>query len=128
MSKITDYDKLRAIWYEKLKTEGFHDIESNDDNLKVWSSRFARENSIEVWQAKSTYYIMATNFLHDYNFKSPLERIVWEYHSNAISVRDTVDILSSTGVSSLGRDAIWLIIKRLEKIMKDMYMSGNNNE
>lgn len=118
----TEYDKLRAYWYEVLKQQGFDDIEADDENLKVWSSKFTRKKSLDTMQAKEEYYRMATNFLREYKFKSRLERIIWEYHTNAISVRDIAKLLNDAKVSELKKDAIWTIVNRLETLMKKRYL------
>ena len=125
---ITEYEKLRAIWYKKLEKEGFVDIETDENNLKSWSAKFASKRSQDLWQAKEAYYYMATNFLNDYKFESSFEKIVWEYHTNAISIRDIVKLLrKKTKVTPINRTFIWSIVNRLETTMKKMYLSGYTN-
>lgn len=123
-NKSDDYDKLRAIWYQKLKDEGYNDIESDEDHLKTWSTKFASKKSQADWQAKATYYSMASNFLNDYPFENDLERIIWEYHANAISVRDIAITLNKAGITKTNRTTVWQTIKRLEAKMKSLYLSG----
>lgn len=124
MSKPTEYDKLRALWYEKLKAEGFSDIESTDGNLRSWSSKVAIRNSYEDCQTKSEYYSMASKFLHDYTFDSAIEKVIWEYHANGISVRDITETLNKAKVLPLpaGKSSVWVLINKLERKMKAMYM------
>lgn len=122
MSNPSDYDKLRAVWYKKLKDDGFEDIESDDHNLKVWSSKFARKKTLVSWQAKAAYYYMAENFLRDYKFVSNREKVIWEYHANALSIREITRLLKKVRIKT-SRMAVWRIVIRLEKIMKKMYMN-----
>lgn len=125
---ITEYDKLRAVWYKKLEKEGFQDIETDEHNLKSWSAKFASRKSQELWQAKEAYYYMATNFLNEYAFDSALEKTIWEYHTEAISIRDIVKLLrKKTKVMIINRSSIWTTINRLETTMKKMYLSGYVN-
>ena len=122
---VTEYEKLRAVWYKKLEKEGFVDIESDEDNLKSWSAKFATPKSQELMESKAAYYHMATHFLNDYQFESALEKTILEYHTEAISVRDIAKLLrKKTKVMTLDRNVVWKTVKRLETIMKKMYMSG----
>lgn len=119
--KKDSFKELQAKWYGKLKKEGFEDAEIDEDNLKLWSTRFFARHSIEQIQAKQAYYQMAENFLNDYKFETKRERIIWEYHSNGISVRDIVLVLRKVRIKT-GRQTIWTTVKRLQKKMYDMYM------
>lgn len=129
MSKSrNDYEKLRDKWYAKLKKEGFEDIEVNEAELKEYSaSTLRRKRDFNNWQDKAAYYSMATNFLNDYRFASELEKVMWEYHSNAISIRDIVKLLSKAKVAKLNRHDVWVIINKLRKTMMKMYMNGGIN-
>lgn len=135
MSKkpLTEYEKLRAVWYAKLKKEGFDDIETDEYHLKTWSSKFASKKSQELWRSKEAYYYMTTTFLNDYKFESKLEKIIWEYHSEAISVRDIVKLLRSLhyrkiGTASVDRNSVWAVIHHLETIMKNMYLNKQSDQ
>ena len=43
----TEYDKLKEIWYGKLKKSGFEDIERDENTLKEYSSWIFNENICE---------------------------------------------------------------------------------
>lgn len=120
-----DYKKLKKLWYQKLKTSGFEDAESSEHHLKVWSSQFARKKSVLSWEAKAAYYHMANAFLNAYKFESDLERIIWEYHSNAISVRNITKLLKKVQIHT-NRMTVWRTVNKLENKMKEMYLIGNN--
>lgn len=124
-NKKTKFEQLKAKWYKKLEKSGFEDIESDENNLKVWSSIFARKNSPEVWQARAEYYQMATNFLEDYKFSNDVEKIVWEYHSNGISMRDISKLLKKARVKSIpiNRQDIGVLIRKLKNSMYSMYVA-----
>jgi hypothetical protein len=126
--KLDDYNKIRALWYKKLEKEGFKDIEDDQGRLKAWSSRFSHTRIKELYEDKQPYYNMATQFLNDYKFESRLEKIIWEYHANALSVRDITTILRKTKVAKTNRTTIWQTIKRLEEHMKRMYLIGYNEK
>ena len=124
--KPSDYEALRALWYEKLKAEGFDDIEADDHNLKIWSTTFFKEHTLEQWQAKAAYYNMADKFLIDHKFANETERTVWTYHANAMPIRDIAKIYKDAGIERMGRQTIANIIKRLENIMKTYYLAGES--
>lgn len=123
-----EYDKLRAEWYEKLQESGFSDIESDDFNLKNWSSKLSRKHTVEQWQAKEAYYSMASNFLNDYQFEAELDKVIWEYHANAISIRNIVELLKSANISKPYRDGVFTTIKRLKETMRDLYAPKPNDD
>lgn len=121
-----EYERLRAIWYQKLKDDGFNDVEQDEDNLKSWSTKFVREGTpLALIESKTAYYQMATNFLNEYKFESELEKIIWTYHTEAISYRDIATVLKETKVvKKMDRTTIWQIVQKLKKSMKNMYLSG----
>jgi len=125
MAKKTDYQKERAIWYAKLKEDGFEDIEQDEDNLKVWSSYFSRKaQSREFMESKTTYYYLATKFLDEYEFETPLDKSIWTYHEAAVSVRDIAKILAKAKIVDVSYVTIWKTIERLSFIMKKLYLAG----
>lgn len=130
MSKksVTEYEKLRAIWYKKLDKAGFKDIERDEDNLKSWTATKVNR-SLHSWESKEAYYQMATNFLSDYTFASNTEKLIWEYHAEGISTRDIAKLLKNkVKTMVVSRTTMWATVRRLEKIMKKMYLSGYENK
>ncbi len=116
MKKQKTYKELKAIWYKKLEKSGFEDIESDEDHLKSWTADRVKKH-IHTWREREQYYYMATEFLDTYKFETPLEKTIWEYHANGISVRDIVILLSKVRIKT-NRDAVWLTIRRLVNRMK----------
>lgn len=124
-AKKSEYQKQRDIWYKKLEESGFEDAERLDGTLKSWSSkfcRFANKTSIDTWEAKAAYYRMSESFLTNHKFETELDRVIWEYHANALSVRDIATTLGKIGIKT-NKDAVLAVVKRLEAVMKKTYLS-----
>lgn len=89
--------ELQRIWYAKLKQSGFVDIEKKNGQLMSPTSsntfldrhsvfrKMSDENRLETAltarQALEDYYRLARQFLHDFQFKKPYHKKVWELHS-----------------------------------------------
>lgn len=118
------FKKLQATWYAKLKDEGFEDIERSEDMLKVWSTTFtmAVPNSSTPIQlaAKESYYRFATHFLNEYKFEKDRDKVIWEYHSNGISMRNIAELLKKVNIKT-NRQCVCDTINDLTIIMKKMY-------
>lgn len=125
-SKPTDYELARALWYQKLKDEtDFIDIEQDEHRLKVWSAKHAHlYDHPSVWEANASYYHMATKFLNEFNFEKNLDKIIWEYHSEGIGLRDIAKLLDQTKVKKMSHETAAKTVRRLEHIMKTMYLHG----
>lgn len=126
-NKKLSYEEQRKFWYKKLKDDGFEDIEDVErDTLKTWALRTTAEllrvNSKIVIEAKEEYYSMCRHFLADHEFKNKKERIIWEYHTEGISTRDIAKLLEKAGIAKTSRTPVYNTIKRLENIMKDLYL------
>lgn len=116
----TEFEKLKAKWYGKLKKDGFEDIELDEDTLSTYSTEFVRKrakNQNGGFQIKADYYYMANHFLNQYPFKTPLERIIWEYHANGISARNIAQLLTKARRKRVGRMTVWRVIDRLNIVM-----------
>lgn len=115
--------RLKEVWYRKLERSGFKDIEHDENNLIDYSSSFNHnKRSAKDFYAKSEYYSMAGQFLNEFKFKSKLQKIIWEYHSNGVSARNIAKVLAKTRVSNLRKSQIWNILKPLVAEMKRMYL------
>lgn len=118
MAKLpNDFKKVKALWYKKLRDSGFEDAESDEFNLKVWSLKFTTPKTVRDWQAKTEYYYMANHFLNNYKFEAPLDKVIWEYHTNGISVREIAKLLKKVKIKA-DRNSVWLIVKKLKSAMK----------
>lgn len=117
--KKTEFNKLKSEWYKRLAESGFEDIEQDEIYLKRGTSLIDRRRV--TWESQAEYYQMATYFLNEYKFESNLERAMWEYHMNAISVRDIAQTLGEVLKKYIPRMNVWRVINRLERAMFKKY-------
>lgn len=120
-----EFNELKEFWYQKLKDSGFNDIEYNDTLLiNGPSGNLYRNKQFKngTWQAKATYYSMAESFLNEYAFSTELDKVIWEYHANGISVREISETLEKANIKKTSKSSVWLVVNRLSKIMKQMYL------
>ncbi len=125
--KPDEYAKVREVWYKKLERSGFEDIEQDEYNFKTGlnSYRFRNSDVPRDYHAKSEYYSMAGQFLHAYAFASTLEKVIWEYHSHAISVRNIAKLLRKVKTRrKMNKDSVNEVVQRLVIEMKKMYLVG----
>lgn len=125
----SDFQKEKKKWYAILKESGFKDIERNEADLKINSSRFfirSRYNRT-LWEAKAEYYRMAEAFLNEYRFKSKLEKVIWEYHTNAIGVRDIAKLINAALGPTFNKNQVHAIVKALSIKMKNRYLPNSKD-
>jgi hypothetical protein len=115
-----DFKKLNDKWQKKLKKSGFEDIEQDEFQLKIWSSRFGRSKVGEAFDTKSAYYYMATHFLNDYTFQNNTDKLIWKHHADAVSIKDIFKLLKKMKVK-ITFYAVRRTIVRLEQEMKELY-------
>lgn len=124
-SQSKEFLKLQALWYKKAKKSGFEDIEREELHLKKWSSATFMEkkngsyfNEKKVYyDSVQEYYQMAGRFLHDYAFETPLEKTIWAYHADGISVRKIANILKKKEAKGMYYFKVQTIVKKLSTIM-----------
>lgn len=128
--KPQSYLELKKIWYKKLADSGFSDLEADEHRMKKSLSTIFQQLTVREggWQAKAAYYQMADRFLLEFEFATELEKTIWEYHANAISIRDIATTLNKAKITKTNRQAIWLILRRLENIMKSKYLVGYESD
>lgn len=117
----TDFEQLQSHWYQKLKEDGFEDIETsmgNSSKLKAWHSvYFHARHSPENFAFQEEYYRRASIFLEDYSFSSHLEEEIWRYHTYGFSIRDTAKDLQTMGFK-INKDQINQTLQELAYIMR----------
>jgi hypothetical protein len=124
--KKQTFKELQATWYAKLKKTGFKDIEKDEYNLKNSTSELSRYyDTPDLWKAKETYYQMTDTFLNEYKFDTRIHKLIWEYHSNGISIRDIAKILTKAKIKSVNtsKSEIGVIVKKLKNSMYEMYLA-----
>jgi hypothetical protein len=111
-NKSKEFLKLQEKWYKKLKSDGFEDIEQDEEHLTVWHTHLFNQNYDDVkFQAKEDYYRAAGHFLHDYPFKNKKERLIWQLHSEGISIRHIVKKLKSLSFNAYRREVHEVVMK-----------------
>lgn len=122
--KKTEYERVRDVWYKKLKKEGFEDIEHYDGSINIGTPRSLNWGDELQRQLVQDYYCMAYHFLNEFPFETPLDKIIWEYHAEGLSIRDIVKVLKQTRVArGTNRIRVWKTVKKLEDTMKGLYLS-----
>ncbi len=112
-----DFKKLQKQWYSKLKDDGFQDIEQDEDNLIQWHSKlFVKTRRDIVTDSKEEYYRLAGHFLYDFKFKTRLEKTIWKYHAEGMSIQKITDLLKDEGYK-VYRSGIHKILQRLTNLM-----------
>lgn len=112
-----DLEKLQKIWYQKLKDEGFKDIEDPEGPRDGGRGAPRVDNLDEIqMQAIREYYTMARHFLVEFKFKNLIDRLVWEDYSEGVPVR-TISVNLKAKGHIKAKSSIWQRIKKLEKLM-----------
>lgn len=113
--KTKEFKALQDKWYKILAQKDFEDIEKNEHSLKLWHADYfadARRNDENVIQAKQEYYRLAGQFLFEYKFKNPMEKRIWQLHSDGKSIREIERTLTK-GYKTY-KDHIHRILQALE--------------
>ena len=118
------FNKLQAKWDAKLKKSGFTDLEPLRGGRltnTTTSNGILDKRRDDRWEADAEYYRLATHFLNDHEFKNRFEEIVWEYHSNGISVRNIAKTLNKVRWKKTDYQTVWEIVKELRQLMFKKY-------
>ncbi len=110
--------KLQAEWEKKLSQSGFKDYETTNRELKQFdgSRFFSRTVPLEQMEATRSYYVRAEHYLNTYDKFTTKSRLVWELHSQGMSVRE---IETALGISDLKKSTIHTTVVKLAKIMME---------
>lgn len=104
--------KLTTLWYEKLKEEGFSDIENTTHDLtplRVWHSLKWANTSDDKREATLLYYTKAKELLETHPFENEIHRRIWELHCDGFSKRK-IEKLIATLPKACKREQIGKII------------------
>lgn len=89
---------LQKEWYSKLEQSGFNDIEIDEHNLE----RISKKDLISKRDNKTyEYFKMASEFLHEEDFKKRIDYVTWELHSSGMPIRDIQYSLKRMGFKRL---------------------------
>ena len=119
--KSKEFKVLEDLWYAKLKSDGFEDIEYRSGHVK-WdaSAKFSEagaEAMAPYYKSKEEYYRLAGHFLHDHVFEDKLDKDIWTMHAEGMSLREISKALKDRGIQK-ATTQVKLTVHRLRKIMK----------
>lgn len=107
--------KLQQKWYQKLKKEGFEDIETtigNKSYLKLWHcSYFQTKYSSDTFTQTQRYYAAALEFLSHHAFSSEIDQKIWALYAEGKTYREIAAILMKNVAT------VHSVVKRLKKEM-----------
>lgn len=103
------YEALKKVWYAKLLTVGFDDIEQangalkGDDNSQLEPTydrspiSTRKVYSSLVWkQSQAEYYRRAGHYLHDGDFLEPQHKQLWSLHCDGLTYPEIAKKLNIT--------------------------------
>jgi hypothetical protein len=115
-TKPQSLKQLQKIWYAKLAKKGFKDAEQDPDNLKRWSGHFRTWYDDQSYEDKERYFQLAGQFLHDYEFSSYREKLIWQCHSEGMTLHETIAFVKRKGRKCY-MDVVRNTVKKLARIM-----------
>lgn len=118
MPKTQDYKKLKHLWYKKLKASGFVDIEYEHNATRQNAADFRRKGFRDTIESKREFYELANVFLHVHKFESNLNKTIWEYYSNGISIRNIAKLLKTARIKRMKKSHVGQIVKHYKELMK----------
>lgn len=138
----TDLKALTAIWYQRLKDEGFHDIESRKDPnmLNQWDSAyFQLRYDPDSFAAKESYFYRAQQFLQVHSFRHPIQKEIWRLHSEGQGVRQiathigedlylSLPLFAKTINGSTYKDGVAEILNPLKKAFFEWMNAERSND
>lgn len=119
----TEYQKLKAVWDKKLKDSGFVDIEHADGSINSGVPRSLAWKDDHLRQIVQDYYTMAYHFLNSHPFECELDKVIWQYHTDGLSVRKIVKVLAEVlPKEKTNKIRVWKTVKSLQTLMKAKYL------
>lgn len=82
---------LVAKWYAKAKRAGFDDIEQNDERerLTKWHSTYLQSRfTPEQYEAKETYYRLASDYFEHGTFETGKHKRIWGMHAEGMTIAE----------------------------------------
>lgn len=131
-----EFKKLQQLWYKKLEKNGFDDIESKvlSNKTLIPYLRSTPEHEVNRSTNKSKVYLIAQkqdyfravgHFLYDHKFTNEVERLIWEYHSDGKSLRETSSLLKNHRIK-IAYTQVKEIIQKIRKQMFDYYREAKD--
>lgn len=79
--KPSDLDKLKKVWYNKLRKSGFIDCEDEYQRLVEYHSTKYSSRDPVLFHSQAKYYQLAGQLLYSHLFKNAEEKAIWRFHS-----------------------------------------------
>lgn len=108
--------RLQKLWYAILRRDGFEDHEilcGQEMYLRSYHSYDFGQMEPERFAAQQLYFQVAGQFLHEHDFRSDKERLVWALHCEGFSaarIRKVIRmprITIQTWIARLKRQMLW---------------------
>lgn len=122
--KTREFKQLQKVWNEKLKDNGFEDIEDQTRLIRghppllKWDSFYFQARHAPVaFKCDQEYYSMTINFLNKFSFKSHLEKQAWAHHSDGFSIREITLLIVNSGIQ-ISKSQVHRILSKLEQTMR----------
>jgi hypothetical protein len=118
-----EFKKLQGEWYEKLKKEGFEDIEDGE-YLRTWDSSYFWDvdKRQKNFDERQSYYYQLSHYLTEYA-ERPIFLIdyfsyqAWELHAEGLSLRCIAQELRTQGFKT-NKDVVNKVINDLKSRLK----------
>src|SRR6266571_3549161 len=104
--KKTELEIQQEIWYKKLKDSGFEDIEDGDRLTGSANPRRHEHFSMVRYEARADYYYLAYHFLNAHKFDTELEKTIWTYHTEGLTLVNIAKILNDAKITKTNKDKI----------------------
>lgn len=117
--ETAEFKKQNSKWQDKLKNSGFEDLEDINGELRIFvAKRFAGTRKISFDRAADDerYFTLAREFLHKKEFKSKLQKFIWEQHSEGFSERNIEETLRKKNFKA-DRNVVRKVIKEFKDEM-----------
>jgi hypothetical protein len=91
MRRDREFLKTQREWYRKLKASGFNDIEITGETGRVHPllrspGRLSEARTL-TFESTLSYYMLASQFLHEHAFPNDTTREVWRLHCEGVTYR-----------------------------------------
>jgi DNA-directed RNA polymerase specialized sigma24 family protein len=114
--------KLNKLWQQKLKDNGFVDIENDYGMLHSWDSfRFAAIDPDHFFAVREKY-LEAGQLESLFDIRSELERNVWLHYCDGLSYRDIAKLVGRN------KDHVQKIVWKLNSILKGLMNQHDRQE
>ncbi len=123
-SSNKEFKQLQAVWYKRLKKEGFDDIEEPSGHLRQQHHyRYALRYGVSGFASKEEYYRLAGQFLFEHVFADAREKMIWTLHAEGLPVDAMLKKLKSAKYK-ISRPHVYRIIKALATTMLEKAKHG----